>query len=101
MSTKAEMSRIRNARYRERHKDDPEYKARRAATSLAWQRRHPEKNRAHSIVYWATRDGRLTRPEACERCGKVCKPEASHDDYSKPLEVEWLCRICHAEKDHR
>src|SRR5882724_9249490 len=71
-----------------------------AAANRAWRRRTGA-NKAHMAVRYAIRCGRLIRPEACARCGKKCQPEASHDDYSKPLEVEWLCRRCHADKDLR
>ena len=29
------------------------------------------------------------------RCG-VVKVQAHHEDYTKPLEVTWLCSACHA-----
>ena len=32
----------------------------------------------------------------CEVCGET-KVEAHHDDYTKPLEVRWLCKRHHAE----
>jgi hypothetical protein len=33
-------------------------------------------------------------PQSCWRCGDP-KAQKHHPDYSKPLEVEWLCRTCH------
>jgi len=57
-----------------------------------------EKRRAHWTVHNAIRDGRLMK-EPCEVCG-VEKTDAHHDDYSKPLEVRWLCRKHHGER-HR
>ena len=48
----------------------------------------------------AIRRGRLVRPGICSVCRETCKPEAHHDDYSKPLEVRWLCRPCHC-RHHR
>lgn len=46
-------------------------------------------------MHHAIRYGRLSRPDQCERCGKKCHPDGHHHDYSKPLDVEWLCRSCH------
>lgn len=34
----------------------------------------------------------------CVRCGKR-KSEAHHDDYAKPLDVTWLCRFHHRQRD--
>lgn len=39
--------------------------------------------------------GRMAR-SACEVCGHH-PAEAHHDDYTKPLEVRWLCRLHHEE----
>lgn len=33
-------------------------------------------------------------PKPCERCGSK-SDHKHHEDYSKPLEVVWLCRRCH------
>jgi hypothetical protein len=57
--------------------------------------RHPHKTRATRAVTKAIASGRLVRPSTCSECGTSCKPEAHHDDYSKPLGVRWLCRPCH------
>lgn len=37
-----------------------------------------------------------SQPEACSWCGKAAKLVKHHPDYAKPLEVVWLCRVCHA-----
>lgn len=55
-------------------------------------RRYPERVYARELVRRAVRSGRLVR-QPC-RCGDV-RSFAHHHDYSKPLEVEWLCRACH------
>ena len=44
-------------------------------------------------VSWAIKSGKLVR-QPCEDCGKI-PSEAHHTDYSKPLDVRWLCRKCH------
>jgi len=56
--------------------------------------------RAHSRVESAIMRGKLIRPRYCESCKRDCSnnrrsPHAHHDDYSKPLEVRWLCEQCH------
>lgn len=61
-----------------------------------WQAKNPEKRAAHKAVEWALKRGDLLRG-ACVRCGAE-KAQAHHDDYSKPLEVMWLCRAHHVER---
>jgi len=56
---------------------------------------NPEKPRAYGIVMRAIRSGKLKR-QPCEVCGTL-KVVAHHEDYSKPLEVNWLCRKHHNE----
>jgi hypothetical protein len=50
-------------------------------------------------VGWAIRNGTLVRPGRCEDCGTRCFPDAHHEDYDRPLEVEWLCKKCHRLRD--
>lgn len=55
----------------------------------------PAKARAHSATWNALNGAKITK-QPCEVCGKK-KVQAHHDDYSKPLEVRWLCAKHHAE----
>ena len=66
---------------------------RRKARVESLRRRDPIKRRATYLTSNAIRDGRLVR-QPCEVCGAE-KVEAHHDDYSKPMEVRWLCRKHH------
>lgn len=50
-------------------------------------------NAASTRVAKAIKRGELTR-QPCEVCGDP-KVDAHHDDYSKPLDVRWLCRKHH------
>lgn len=43
----------------------------------------------------AIRDGKISRPDRCDRCGKKCTPDGHHWNYAYPLNVVWLCRSCH------
>lgn len=60
-----------------------------------WRNKNPEKDRAHYMMNGAVRYGRLHRAPNCEVCGIACKTEGHHEDYSKPLEVKWVCKQCH------
>lgn len=60
-----------------------------------FRRRNPDKARAHNRVSKALRTGKLQK-KPCDVCGAT-KVEAHHEDYTKPLEVIWLCRKHHAE----
>lgn len=56
----------------------------------------PEKNIARAAVANAVRGGRIVRPSSCESChGADRSITAHHDDYSRPLDVRWLCTACH------
>jgi hypothetical protein len=57
--------------------------------------RNPGKNAARRKLSEAIRWGRLI-PKPCEKCG-ILPSEGHHTDYTKPLDVMWLCRRHHAE----
>lgn len=59
------------------------------------QRLHPDRYRARYAVTNAIRDGRLMRMP-CEVCGNA-KTDGHHPDYSRPLDVKWLCRKHHTD----
>lgn len=84
-----------------------EYEKRRPKTSEYLQRKadkermrrenpdHKQRVIARMQTRNAIRKGILVRMP-CEICG-LSKVDAHHDDYSKPLDVRWLCREHHAE----
>lgn len=44
--------------------------------------------------------GLIVRPTQCQKCFTTERRiEAHHHDYTKPLEVEWLCTWCHADAE--
>tara|TARA_R100001594_G_scaffold53735_1_gene87269 strand:+ start:9039 stop:9401 length:363 start_codon:yes stop_codon:yes gene_type:complete len=60
-----------------------------------YREKYPNKYKAHNTVNNAIRDKRLDKKTECESCGSDFHVVAHHDDYSKPLEVRWLCQACH------
>lgn len=63
--------------------------------SKRWKEQNKEKYYAHQKVKKAIQTGKLIRSEICDVCKKDGKIEAHHEDYSKPLEVIWMCQYCH------
>ena len=60
---------------------------------------YPERTGSRRALNNAVRDGRIERPSECSECSDNRIPiEAHHEDYFKPLEVEWLCRPCHLQR---
>ena len=70
-----------------------------AASVRQWRAEHPEGHRAHQILKYAVDLGEVKKPAFCALC--LASPETRHlhghhPDYSKPLEVIWLCPACHS-----
>jgi hypothetical protein len=66
--------------------------------------RYPVKESARRELRNALKRGDILRPEKCETCGTkavrsdgVTAIQGHHHNYSKPLNVEWLCPSCHRE----
>lgn len=57
--------------------------------------RNKQKINAVNLVWKHLRRGKMIRAAKCSTCGIECKTEGHHDDYNKPTEVRWLCKICH------
>ncbi len=60
-----------------------------------WHSKYPKRKYASTVVQRALKKGILKR-KPCEICGKK-KVEGHHDDYTKPLNVRWLCKLHHME----
>ena len=66
---------------------------------IAWYKKNKHKQSAHEKVKRALLNGTLIRPSKCEQCENT-KLVAHHEDYSKPLDVNWLCQTCHMRLHH-
>jgi len=100
------------ARYRaydaQRFQDDPRVLARHKryqsteagkASMLAsrkkWLEENSDKRAAHVILGNSVKCGRIIKPDKCARCGSGGRIHGHHHDYTKPLDVLWLCSKCH------
>lgn len=57
---------------------------------------NPDKRRAHIALNNPVRRRLISKPTECQNCGACGSIHGHHHDYSKPLEVTWLCVQCHA-----
>ncbi len=75
--------------YRNSHKSEE------AIRMNKYRKNNRYKINTHQRVYVAIRDGKLVKPSKCSECGQHGLVQGHHEDYSKPLEVVWLCPKCH------
>ena len=87
---KANIERIREYDRNRGNRQDPGY-------CKEWRAANPEKYKAHSMVNYHVRIGNMTKPNKCSKCSSKGRVEGHHEDYSKPLDVEWLCSACHSQ----
>ena len=82
---------------RKEYQRTPAFAESHEAAVKRWGARHPERKKASTAVHRAIRDGKLIPWPVCaipDCCGK---PHAHHPDYSRPLDVVWLCDKHHKE----
>jgi hypothetical protein len=74
-----------------------------AESSERSRERHPEKVKAREALNHAVAAGTVVKPDRCEDCGEPTESRrlhGHHEDYSKPLDVEWLCSACHGTRHY-
>lgn len=62
---------------------------------IDWQKKHPEAVKAQRLLRYAVKIGKTIKPKSCHNCKQEKRLSAHHNNYSKPLEVLWLCSSCH------
>jgi len=105
-----------NQRRRDRKLEDPDYCLKVNESRLRWKRknsskstlynrgyrqRNPDKYSAHREVKAAVEKGLLVPLTCCQSCDSFGKTEGHHEDYSRPLDVVWLCVKCHKDLHRR
>lgn len=85
---------------RARESEPEKFRAREREASQKRRLQSPEKVAARAAVNNALKRGAIVKPAACEACGEEKKLTGHHEDYGRPLSVQWLCYACHG-KQHR
>lgn len=100
---------------RRRRRDDPD---KQRAIQAAYRDRHRAQVNARELSrYHATKHtaavqarrrinlgiqlGKVEKPSACQECGAETprrRLQAHHEDHSRPLDIQWLCTMCHGAK---
>lgn len=89
----------RRLKAKEKRESDPEkYRLAKKRYNQKYRERDRQKDRARGIVFYNLSIGKIKNPCVCSRCGAGGYIEAHHEDYSKPLDVVWLCDACHKER---
>lgn len=79
---------------KDRYHNDVDRKFKLRKTSANWINNNPEARKAHWTLYNAVKAGKIIK-QPCQICGDTYRIHGHHKDYSKPLEVEWLCAKHH------
>lgn len=66
----------------------------------AWYQKNKHKDAAAKLVSRAVKKGMLVKTP-CEKCGSKKDVRAAHNDYSNPLDINWLCKKHHMERYRR
>ena len=88
-------------RWREKNREKYEEGVKRASIvhkerKRVYAARYPHKVKAGKLLGYAIYKGQIKKSQQCQLCGaKNEKIVGHHFDYSKPLEVTWLCECCH------
>lgn len=57
--------------------------------------KHRSKTNARQLLHYHLKQGNIIKPNYCEICDDNVKLQAHHTDYTKPLDVMWVCIDCH------
>jgi RNase P subunit RPR2 len=83
-------------KYRENHKEA------RNRSSRLWAKENKEKRKANRLKHLnkvkarnQARQIKIPEGQICVKCHKILATEKHHEDYNKPLEVDFVCKECH------
>lgn len=65
------------------------------AYTKKYRKEYPLKYAASLLLKNAVRAGKIKKPKKCSQCNAEVRIMGHHNNYYKPLDVIWLCQICH------
>jgi hypothetical protein len=80
---------------RKAYQETDAFRAAHHAANDRYREAQPERARARAAVNKAILRGKLAPWPVCAVPTCECRPEAHHPDYSRPLDVVWLCDFHH------
>ena len=96
-----------NKQYYQEHKDKMkeqmknwyhDNKEKQGEYNKRYEKKYPLRKKAKEILHAALQRQVIIKPTTCSHCKKdfpIGQIDGHHDDYTKPCDVTWLCRICH------
>ena len=66
-----------------------------AQTCKKYKEKYPLRYAANCLLNNAIQAKKIKKPKKCSVCNKKARIMGHHEDYYKPLEVIWVCQICH------
>lgn len=82
-------------KYMKKQREQDKNKQKYVEQTKKWQKNNIEKTRASWLLHYYVKKGKIKKPDKCEICGTKCLINGHHKDYSKPLDVNWVCHRCH------
>lgn len=87
-----------NPLVRKRRYQSASFKEKAKLVAKRYAKKFPERMYIANTVCRAVKKGVLVRPSSCSICNEAVRIYAHHEDYSKPLEVVWMCQRCHRKR---
>jgi hypothetical protein len=65
------------------------------AKNVRYKDKYPEKVKAQQLA------SKIPTENECSNCGGTDRLERHHEDYTKPLEIITLCKMCHSKRHEK